>query len=188
MIESLLYVSSLIPRSIQTSVKSIYHSQFQLDLIHMCYRANNLRQQQQLQQHQHQQQQQQLQHNLQQQQLQKQLQQQQQQRHMTINNDRNVVNHPMAHLQQLQQQSQDSSTRLNVIPEVPANSAHAPYKVQRVLIDNVMVPCINMHSNHYTDYLITLPDLNEYFFPGISLETCKRVLEVLGVKLFKGNR
>lgn len=158
-------------------------------LILTFFRANNLRQQQQQlqqQQHQQQQQQQQLQqHNLQQQQLQKQL--QQQQRHMTINSDRNVVNHQMAHLQQLQQ-SQDGSTRLNVIPEVPSGGGHVPYKVQRVLIDNVMVPCINMHSSHYTDYLITLPDLNEYFFPGISLETCKRVLEVLGVKLYKGNR
>ncbi len=160
-----------------------------MSTLYTCSRANNLRQQQ-LQQQQHQQQQQQQQqlqqqHNLQQQQLQKQL--QQQQRHMTINNDRNAVNHQMAHLQQLQQ-TQDSTTRLNVIPEVPGGAGHAPYKVQRVLIDNVMVPCINMHSNHYSDYLITLPDLNEFFFPGISLETCKRVLEVLGVKLYKGNR
>lgn len=179
----------------QTRFKSKNHTSdcLLLNESFFFFRANNnlrQQQQQQLQQQQQQQhQQQQLQqHNLQQQQLQKQLL-QQQQRHLTTSNDRNVVSHQMAHLQQLQQQqSQDGSTRLNVIPEVPGGGAHVPYKVQRVLIDNVMVPCINMHSSHYTDYLITLPDLNEYFFPGISLETCKRVLEVLGVKLYKGNR
>lgn len=35
---------------------------------------------------------------------------------------------------------------------------------------------------------MTLPDLNHYFFPGISLEACKRVLSVLRIELYKGNR
>lgn len=150
-------------------------------------------QHQQQQQQAHQQQQQQLQQ-LQQQQL------QQHQRHLAgLTNDRSTPNAQIttAHhqqrsvqqgQQQQQQQQQDPSGRLNIIPEVSGGGSHVPYKVQRVLIENIMVPCINMKAYIYTELLMTLPDLNEYFFPGISLENCKRVLSVLGVELYKGNR
>lgn len=155
-------------------------------------------QQQQHIQHQQLQQQQQQAHQQQQQQLQ-QLQQQQIQQHQRhlagLTSDRSTPNAQItsAHHQQQRstqqaQQPQDPSGRLNIIPEVSSGGSHVPYKVQRVLIENIMVPCINMKAYIYTELLMTLPDLNEYFFPGISLENCKRVLGVLGVELYKGNR
>lgn len=77
---------------------------------------------------------------------------------------------------------------MTIIPEVSGGGTHAPYKVQRACIDNIMVPCINMKAYVYNDLLMTLAELNEYFFSGISLNSCKRVLGVLGIELYKANR
>lgn len=40
----------------------------------------------------------------------------------------------------------------------------------------------------YNELLMTLPDLVSYFFPAVSLSTCRQVLEVLGLELYRGNR
>uniref|UniRef100_A0A1I8PRA9 Uncharacterized protein n=2 Tax=Stomoxys calcitrans TaxID=35570 RepID=A0A1I8PRA9_STOCA len=83
----------------------------------------------------------------------------------------------------------DNSQRLNIIPEIPANNINAqPYKVQKVYVESHLVPCINMKAYNDSEQLMTLTDFQKYFFPSVPLDQCKRLIEALGVELYKGNR
>ncbi|XP_055856248.1 uncharacterized protein LOC129919406 isoform X1 [Episyrphus balteatus] len=83
----------------------------------------------------------------------------------------------------------DPSNRLHIIPEIASGNVHIPpYKVQKVYVDNQTVPCINMQAYTDSDQLMTLTDFRESFFPNVPLEHCKRLIEALGVELYKGNR
>lgn len=68
------------------------------------------------------------------------------------------------------------------------NSLMPPYKVHRYPVQNVNVICINLQDYVAEPLAMSVSDLSELFFRGTSLETCKRVLSVLGVKLYIGNR
>ncbi|XP_055676642.1 methylcytosine dioxygenase TET isoform X2 [Lutzomyia longipalpis] len=155
-------------------------------------------QQQQQQQHHHQQ------HHQQQQQLQQQQQILQQQRGQQIltngrcnTNAQNLMHGApsaasaaaqVAAMQQHQRQSSVDASRLSAIPEMVSHNGNVPYKMQKAQIDGCTVPCINMKAYTYTDLLMTLADLKDIFFPHMTLENCRKVLDVLNVELYKGNR
>ncbi|KAL7744455.1 hypothetical protein ACLKA6_001834 [Drosophila palustris] len=79
--------------------------------------------------------------------------------------------------------------RLCVIPEIPSNNMNVtPYKVQRVCVDKHLVPCINMKAYNDSEQLMTLTEFQKNFFPSVALDHCKRLIEALGVELYKANR
>ncbi|XP_072938412.1 uncharacterized protein [Epargyreus clarus] len=83
--------------------------------------------------------------------------------------------------------SVDSRKRLTPIPEISITGNHTPYKVQKALVDNTMVPCINAKPYQYTELLMTLPDLASHFFPRVSLTTCRAMLDALNLTLYRPN-
>lgn len=71
----------------------------------------------------------------------------------------------------------------------PSNSTIAPYNVQKALVAEKFVPCINFKPYIYSELLMTLPDFVQNFFPDHNVESCRHVMtEVLGVDLYRGNR
>lgn len=131
-----------------------------------------------------------------QQQQQQNLHQQQMQQRNALSNGRSVHHIPSAHnnqsigrqQQQQQHQGQDSNGRLNIIPEMSIASNQTPFKIQRVMVENVLVPCLNKKPYEYNELLLSMLDLRDSFFPGISLDNCRRVLDVLGIELYMGNK
>ncbi|XP_033172440.1 mucin-19 isoform X1 [Drosophila mauritiana] len=83
----------------------------------------------------------------------------------------------------------DSAQRLCVIPEIPTNNMNlTPYKVLKVCVDKHLVPCINMKAYNESEQLMTLIEFQKNFFPSVPLDHCKRLIEALGVELYKANR
>ena len=69
------------------------------------------------------------------------------------------------------------------------NSQAQPYQVQKALVEDKFVPCINFKPYVYSDILMTLPDFVAHYFPACDVESCRKVLtEVLMVELYQGNR
>lgn len=138
----------------------------------------------------------------QQQQQQQQLHQHQMQQRNAMSNGRSVHHPPSAHVnnqairqqhhqqqqQHQQQQAQESNGRLNIIPEMSIAANQTPFKIQRVMVENVMIPCLNKKPYEFSELLLSMLDLRDSFFPGISLDNCRRVLEVLGIELYMGNK
>ncbi|XP_055530932.1 uncharacterized protein LOC129721876 [Wyeomyia smithii] len=107
--------------------------------------------------------------------------------------------------QQLQQQQQaavvaaqqqaaamgDGGTRhgnLIMLPEMTmGGTPYKPYEVVKKPIENKTIYCINKTPYRNTDYLMTIQDLKDVFFPYISLDVCRRVLNALDINLFIGN-
>ncbi|XP_022129348.2 uncharacterized protein LOC111003250 [Pieris rapae] len=83
--------------------------------------------------------------------------------------------------------SGDTRKRLTAIPDINISGNHTPYKVQKALVENMMVPCINAKPYQYTELLMTLPDLAGNFFPRVSLTTCRSMLDALGLSLYRPN-
>ncbi|KAL9880215.1 LOW QUALITY PROTEIN: uncharacterized protein ACN2A1_011796 [Glossina fuscipes fuscipes] len=83
----------------------------------------------------------------------------------------------------------ESTQRLSIIPEIPANNLNVqPYKMQKVFVENHLVPCINMKAYNDSEQLMTLTDFQKYFFPNVPLDQCKFLIETLDVELYRGNR
>ncbi|XP_046966867.1 uncharacterized protein LOC124534867 [Vanessa cardui] len=81
----------------------------------------------------------------------------------------------------------DTRKRLTPIPDISISGNHTPYKVQKAVVENTMVPCINAKPYQYSELLMTLPDLASHFFPRVSLTTCRAMLDALGLTLFRPN-
>ncbi|XP_037918540.1 uncharacterized protein LOC119656214 isoform X2 [Hermetia illucens] len=80
-------------------------------------------------------------------------------------------------------------TNLRIIPEITTQSNTVPYKVQKVFVfEDTLVPCINMKAYNDSEPLMTLTDFRECFFPSVPWNHCKRLIEALGVEMYKGNR
>ncbi|XP_059620557.1 uncharacterized protein LOC132264355 isoform X2 [Phlebotomus argentipes] len=94
----------------------------------------------------------------------------------------------VAAMQQHQRQSSVDASRLSAIPEMASHNGNVPYRMQKAQIDGCTVPCINMKAYSHSDLLMTLADLKDIFFPHMTLENCRKVLDVLNVELYKGNR
>jgi len=115
---------------------------------------------------------------LQQQQRQQQLQQQQQQQQRA------------AAAAAAQQQDKAFPGKMTQVKEFPyeRNSTQAPYKLQKALIDQKIVPCINVRPFVFRDLMMTLPDFVTHFYPELSIEKARNMLQdILKVVLYKGN-
>ncbi|KAL0270651.1 UNVERIFIED_CONTAM: hypothetical protein PYX00_007993 [Menopon gallinae] len=82
-----------------------------------------------------------------------------------------------------------SGKRLIHIGEIPTSKLSNAYQVQRALVDNRMIPCINARPHISTELLMTLPDLVMSFFPNTPVIAVQKILQdVLNVNLYQGNR
>lgn len=91
--------------------------------------------------------------------------------------------------QQHQMLQEQQNSRIIHLPEMPQNTHYGPpYKVQKTLVDNTMVTCINMAPYVHTDLLMPLSELRETFYPQINMDICRRVIQALEINLYKGNR
>merc|ERR1719384_1247884 len=80
-------------------------------------------------------------------------------------------------------------TKLTQIKEFPVERSNQPaYKLQKALIDQKIVPCINVRPYVFHDLMMTLPDFVKHFFPDLPIEKAREMLqEILKVVLYKGN-
>ena len=68
-------------------------------------------------------------------------------------------------------------------------SHQPPYKLQKALIDQKIVPCINVRPYVFHDLMMTLPDFVKHFYPDLTIEKARQMLQdILKVVLYKGNR
>lgn len=102
---------------------------------------------------------------------------------------------PAAHRPRQQPAAQSNGakqfpTKLTQIKEFPVErSNQPPYKLQKALIDQKIVPCINVRPYVFHDLMMTLPDFVKHFFPDLPIEKAREMLqEILKVTLYKGNR
>eukprot|EP00092_Neocalanus_flemingeri_P020083 GFUD01021744.1.p1 GENE.GFUD01021744.1~~GFUD01021744.1.p1 ORF type:complete len:582 (+),score=199.71 GFUD01021744.1:201-1946(+) len=101
----------------------------------------------------------------------------------------------MAALQRQQQRQAPAAAnkafpgKLTQIKEFPMEKSNQPpYKLQKALIDQKIVPCINVRPYVFHDLMMTLPDFVKHFFPDLPLEKSREMLqEILKVVLYKGN-
>ncbi|XP_014488884.1 PREDICTED: uncharacterized protein LOC106752034 isoform X2 [Dinoponera quadriceps] len=88
--------------------------------------------------------------------------------------------------------SRDSRGRkpLIQISESHVSACHVqPYQIQKALVEEKMVPCINFKPYIYTELLMTLPDFISQYFPACDINSCRQVLtDVLHIDLYQGNR
>ncbi|CAO1436160.1 unnamed protein product [Diamesa serratosioi] len=91
---------------------------------------------------------------------------------------------------QQQQHLQDPNGRMLPMPDMSAlNGPYGvAYKVQKTLIETSMVNCINMSPYAHSELLIPLSELRDTFYPSVSLDICKRVMNALEIVLYKGNK
>merc|ERR1712051_401855 len=69
-----------------------------------------------------------------------------------------------------------------------AQSHQPPYKLQKALIDQKIVPCINVRPYVFHDLMMTLPDFVKHFYPDLTIEKARQMLQdILKVVLYKGN-
>merc|ERR1712223_544067 len=67
-------------------------------------------------------------------------------------------------------------------------SHQPPYKLQKALIDQKIVPCINVRPYVFHDLMMTLPDFVKHFYPDLTIEKARQMLQdILKVVLYKGN-
>lgn len=79
--------------------------------------------------------------------------------------------------------------KLTQIKEFPMEQSHQPpYKLQKALIDQKIVPCINVRPYVFNDLMMTLPDFVKHFYPDLTIEKARQMLQdILKVVLYKGN-
>ena len=92
-------------------------------------------------------------------------------------------------LQFQQRQDRPLAAKLTQIVEFPIErSQQPPYKLQKALIHQKIVPCINIRPYIFHDLMMTLPDFVRYFCPEPSIEKAIHMLQdILKVVLYKGN-
>ncbi|XP_057340942.1 uncharacterized protein LOC130677979 isoform X5 [Microplitis mediator] len=81
--------------------------------------------------------------------------------------------------------------QLITIPDamISASSHVQPYGIQKALVEEKLVPCINFKPYIYSELLMTLPDFVSQYFPACDINNCRQVItEVLGLDLYQGNR
>ena len=83
--------------------------------------------------------------------------------------------------------------RLTQIKEFPVEgsvSHQPPYKLQKALIDQKIVPCINVRPYVFHDLMMTLPDFVRHFCPNsLNIERATQILQdILKIVLYKGNK
>ena len=112
---------------------------------------------------------------------------QQQQGHQRSSSGHSAVpSAPQAHANNEKQ----FNGKLTQIKEFPMEQSHQPpYKLQKALIDQKIVPCINVRPYVFHDLMMTLPDFVKHFYPDLTIEKARQMLQdILKVVLYKGNR
>ncbi|XP_012153898.1 uncharacterized protein LOC100878807 isoform X3 [Megachile rotundata] len=88
--------------------------------------------------------------------------------------------------------SRDSRGRKPLIPiseTLMSTCQVQPYQIQKALVEDKMVPCINFKPYIYSELLMTLPDFVAQYFPACDINSCRQVLtDVLHIDLYQGNR
>uniref|UniRef100_A0AAG5DR03 Uncharacterized protein n=1 Tax=Anopheles atroparvus TaxID=41427 RepID=A0AAG5DR03_ANOAO len=80
------------------------------------------------------------------------------------------------------------NSNLILIPELNVGvTQYKPYEVMKKPVENKIVYCVNKAPYRNTEYLMTIFDLKDVFFPYVSLDVCRRVLNALEINLFIGN-
>ncbi|XP_050081368.1 uncharacterized protein LOC126568783 isoform X2 [Anopheles maculipalpis] len=75
-----------------------------------------------------------------------------------------------------------------VLPEMNVGvTQYKPYEVVKKPVENKIIYCVNKTPYRNTEYLMTIFDLKDVFFPYISLDACRRVLSALDINLYVGN-
>ena len=97
----------------------------------------------------------------------------------------------LARQQQQQQSDKAFPGKMTQVKEFQfeRTGTQAPYKLQKALIDQKIVPCINVRPYVFHDLMMTLPDFVTHFYPELSIEKARNMLQdILKVVLYKGNR
>ncbi|XP_035792431.1 uncharacterized transmembrane protein DDB_G0289901-like [Anopheles albimanus] len=82
----------------------------------------------------------------------------------------------------------DTPRNLTIIPELNIGvTPYKPYEVVKKPVENKIIYCVNKTPYRHNEYLMTIFDLKDVFFPYVSLEMCRRVLTALEINLFIGN-
>ena len=67
-------------------------------------------------------------------------------------------------------------------------SHQQPYKLQKALVFQKIVSCINVRPYLFQDLMMTLPDFIQQFYPDLTMEKTRHMLQDnLKVVLYKGN-
>lgn len=92
-------------------------------------------------------------------------------------------------VQQAPSSDKQFNGKLTQIKEFPMEQSHQPpYKLQKALIDQKIVPCINVRPYVFHDLMMTLPDFVKHFYPELTIEKARQMLQdILKVVLYKGN-
>ncbi|KAK9693782.1 hypothetical protein QE152_g33969 [Popillia japonica] len=78
--------------------------------------------------------------------------------------------------------------KLILIPDPPTTDQANAYQIQKVVLENKTVSCVNMKPHIYTDLLITLIELHEkFFFKNTDFQNLCRVIQVLTIPIYKAN-
>lgn len=78
--------------------------------------------------------------------------------------------------------------KLILIPDPPTSDQANAYQLQKVVLENKTVSCINMKPHVITELLITLVELHEkFFFKNTDFQNLYRVIQLLGIPLYKAN-
>merc|ERR550525_1268912 len=83
-------------------------------------------------------------------------------------NLQSVVNMAALMRPQAAQQSRQGSAQNKAFPGKKSNQQ--PYKLQKALIDQKIVSCINVRPYVFHDLMMSLPDFVKHFFPDLPLE------------------
>jgi len=78
-------------------------------------------------------------------------------------------------------------TLIKEFPLDPSRSNEPPYKIQKAMIAGKIVPCVNVRPFIFYDLMMSLPDLLKNYFPNISIERVKEVMDALSIVLYRGN-
>merc|ERR1719323_2384363 len=92
-------------------------------------------------------------------------------------------------VQQAPSSDKQFNGKLTQIKEFPMEQSHQPpYGLQGALIDQKIVPCINVRPYVFHDLMMTLPDFVKHFYPELTIEKARQMLQdILKVVLYKGN-
>lgn len=59
--------------------------------------------------------------------------------------------------------------------------------MQKAQVQGKMLSLINMKVNVFSEHLVTLQDLVIAFFNGVPVQSCLKVMEVLGIEVYNAN-
>ncbi|GJQ76820.1 hypothetical protein Trydic_g15027 [Trypoxylus dichotomus] len=78
--------------------------------------------------------------------------------------------------------------KLILIADPPTSDQANAYQIQKVVLENKTVSCVNKKPHIFTELLITLIELHEkFFFKNTDFQNLCRVIQVLAIPIYKAN-